>query len=91
MGTYLIRFVIGAFLEPKIEHQVDAEVMDSSHKEAESQHVGQHFDMQTPDDSAENKPSEHPVFTPLNPPKLATKEETEPERVADVVRHWTAD
>lgn len=91
IGTFLIRFIIGAFLQPKIEDQVHAEVLQQGEQQAESTHVGQHFDMQTPDDSADQQQSEAQPFTPLNPPKLSTKEAIEPERVAETVRHWTAD
>lgn len=90
--TYIIRWVLGmvihstAAAEPLPEESLEPE------QEQELAHKGQSIDLATPDDQAYPdvpQPEEEEAFVPLAPPKLSTKLEQDPERLAKALRQMS--
>lgn len=86
---FVARWVIGLLLHTK-NPVTDVQASKEIHKETEQSHVGKHFDLVTPDEDTNASSVIESDFSPLNPPKLETKTESDPERLAQAVRHLSA-
>ncbi|MFD0698360.1 hypothetical protein ACFQZT_30230 [Paenibacillus sp. GCM10027628] len=94
--TFGFRWVLGFTMG--LEH-VNGQSMDDSVNAA----VGQNLDLTTPEDAAThellkanlNSPlsdnAEESLFSPLNPPKLVTKNNLDPEQLAGALRRMSED
>ncbi|MNI25460.1 hypothetical protein D3C73_791100 [compost metagenome] len=74
---------------------------DSDEAAAIDSHVGKKLDLETPDDDEATRqmmkanmgtiPDEDHLFTPLNPPKYASKNNLDPEQLAGALRRMSED
>jgi hypothetical protein len=87
--VFVVRFVIGLLLLPS-QHSKEPTSDEASHHDEQS-HLGQRFDMVTPDEDQGTSQALESNFAPLDPPKLETKIEPDPMRAAQAVRHLAGD
>lgn len=85
---FLIRWVFGLL---NMKHSSAEEHETAEESQQPSAPAGQHIDLVTPDESANDPQPDEVSFTPLNPPKLETKKVPDPERMAQAVCHLSAD
>lgn len=85
---FVIRWVFG-LLSAKPASASGQETAEES--QPPSAQAGQVIDLLTPDESVLDPQPDEVSFTPLNPPKLETKKVPDPERMAQAVRHLSAD
>lgn len=84
---YAVRWFLGTFARVN-------QSLENDNSDVESQ-VGTHVDMSTPDEEAfiqealNDEQQAKDGFSPLSPPKLATKEEMSSEKMAEAVRQMT--
>lgn len=87
---FVVRFVIGLLLMPPQNSKELTTEEEASYQDEQS-HLGQKFDLVTPDEEMNTSQALESNFAPLNPPKLETKIEPDPMRVAQAVRHLAGD
>ncbi|TCZ79984.1 hypothetical protein E0485_03745 [Paenibacillus albiflavus] len=82
---FVARWVIAILLLPSPASKVQS--AEGASQEEEQSHVGQRFDMVTPEDEPASSGGSEGGFTPLSPPKLETKPDPTPESVVQAIRH----
>lgn len=91
VAGFILRFVLGSIIGLN-----DLEPVDQTQTN-DDPHLGGHVDLSTPDEDEaiaqtlkmNLQQSNKAEFSPLNPPKLASKDKLDPEELAQAVRHMS--
>lgn len=98
--SFIILFIVVFFLRWLLEviWGLNSMELDTSSHSEDDQHIGSHVDLSTPDENAvdtssakNDSISKKENFEPLNPPKLASTNEMDPEEMVKAIRQMSDD
>lgn len=98
--SFIILFMVVFFLRWLLEviWGLNSMKLDTSSHSEDDQHIGSHVDLSTPDENTVDTStaksesiSKKENFEPLNPPKLASTKEMDPEEMVKAIRQMSDD